>query len=107
MPQSEDDILQITKIERDLLQGAEQFQLLNFVLEQEKKNGINFEYPSGDGTVKVVNCAYGAGYLKEVVVVKERSVVLQFSLMGLLYLILPLLFQFCDTLEVAWEIKTE
>lgn len=37
LPQSEDDILQITKIERDLLQGAEQFQLLDFVLEQEKK----------------------------------------------------------------------
>lgn len=37
LPQSEDDILQITKIERDLLQGAKQFQLLNFVLEQEKK----------------------------------------------------------------------
>lgn len=30
---------------------------------------------------------------------KERSVVVQFSLMGLLYLILPLLLQFCNTLE--------
>lgn len=43
-------------------------------------------------------------HLKEVVVMKERSVVLQLSLMGLLYLILPLLFQFCDTLKATQEI---
>lgn len=46
----------------------------------------------------------GAGYLKEVVVVKERSIVLQLSLMGLLYLILPLLLQFCDTLKTTHKI---
>lgn len=49
----------------------------------------------------------GAEHLKEVVVVKERSVVLQLSLMGLLYLILPLLFQFCDTLKATQEIITQ
>lgn len=49
-------------------------------------------------------CVYGAGYLKEVVVVKERSVVLQLPLLGLLYLILPLLFQFCNTLKATREI---
>lgn len=43
------------------------------------------------------------GYLKEMVVMKERSVVVQFSLMGLLYLILPLLLQFCNTLDATWE----
>lgn len=61
----------------------------------------------GNGTLsgtKVVNCVCGAGHLKEVVVVKERSVVLQLSLMGLLYLILPLLFQFCDALKATQEI---
>lgn len=49
-------------------------------------------------------CVCGAGYLKEVVVVKERSVVLQLSLLGLLYLILPLLLQFCNTLKETHEI---
>lgn len=33
---------------------------------------------------------------------KERSVIVQFSLMGLLYLILPLLLQFCNTLKATW-----
>ena len=47
---------------------------------------------------------YGEGYLKEVVVVEERSVVLQFSLLGLLHLILPLLFQFRDTLKATEDI---
>lgn len=37
------------------------------------------------------------------VVVKERSVIVQFSLMGLLHLILPLLLQFCNTLKATWE----
>ncbi len=48
--------------------------------------------------------AHGAEYLKEVVVMKERSVVLQLSLMSLLYLILPLLLQFGDTLKATHEI---
>lgn len=47
---------------------------------------------------------YGAWYLKEVVVVKERSVVLQFSLLGLLCLILPFLLQFCYTLKATQKI---
>lgn len=34
---------------------------------------------------------------------KERSVIVQFSLMGLLHLILPLLLQFCNTLKATWE----
>lgn len=36
LPQSEDNIFQIAKIEWDLLQGAKQFQLLDFVLVQKK-----------------------------------------------------------------------
>lgn len=65
---------------------------------------------NGNGIIsraKVVHYVCGAEYLKEVVVVKERSVVFQLSLMGLLYLILPLLFQFCDTLKATQEIITE
>lgn len=64
---------------------------------------------NGNGIIsraKVVYYVCGAEYLKEVVVVKERSVVFQLSLMGLLYLILPLLFQFCDTLKATQEIIT-
>lgn len=44
-------------------------------------------------------------YLKEVVIVKERSVVLQFSLLGFFYLILPLLLQFCYTLKAQEIIR--
>lgn len=44
-----------------------------------------------------------AVYLKEVVVMKKWRVVLQFSLLGLLYLILPFLFQFCYTLKATQE----
>lgn len=44
-----------------------------------------------------------AVYLIEVVVMKKRCVVLQFSLLGLLYLILPFLFQFCYTLKATQE----
>lgn len=39
------------------------------------------------------------------VVMKERSIIVQFSLVGLLYLILPLLLQFCNTLKATWEKK--
>lgn len=44
-------------------------------------------------------------YLKEVVIVKERSVVFQLSLLGFFYLILPLLFQFCYTLKAQKIIR--
>lgn len=44
-------------------------------------------------------------YLKEVVIVKKRCVVLKFSLLGLFYLILPLLFQFCYTLKAQELIR--
>jgi hypothetical protein len=37
-------------------------------------------------------------YLKEVVVMEERSIVLQFSLLSFLHLVLPLLLQLCYTL---------
>lgn len=37
------------------------------------------------------------------VVVKERRVVLQLALVGLVHLILPLLLQFCNTLVVTVE----
>lgn len=53
---------------------------------------------------KLAKYVCGAEYLKKVVVVEERSVVLQLSLMGLLHLILPLLLQFCDTLEATQEV---
>lgn len=45
-------------------------------------------------------------YLKKMVVMKERCIVLQLPLMGLIHLILPLLFQFCNTLAITEEIHT-
>lgn len=53
----------------------------------------------------LVKCVYWAVYLKEVVIMKERSVVLQLSLLGFFYLILPLLFQFCYTLKTQEIIR--
>lgn len=45
-------------------------------------------------------------YLKKMVVMKEGCIVLQLPLMGLIHLILPLLFQFCNTLAITEEIHT-
>lgn len=37
---------------------------------------------------------------------KERCIVLQLPLMGLIHLILPLLFQFCNTLAITKQIHS-
>lgn len=47
---------------------------------------------------------YRAWYLKEVVVMEERSVILQLPLLSLFHLVLPLLFQFCYALKAAQRI---
>lgn len=48
--------------------------------------------------------SYGEStYLKKVVVMKERRVVLQLALMGLVHLVLPLLLQFRNTLAATVE----
>lgn len=67
-------------------------------------NKANGSYNDIISSGKLVKYVRGADYLKKVVVVEERSVVLQLSLMGLLHLILPLLFQFCDTLKATQEV---
>lgn len=45
-------------------------------------------------------------YLEKMVVMKERGIVLQLPLMRLIHLILPLLFQFGNTLAITVEIHT-
>lgn len=54
----------------------------------------------------ILNNIVNAIYLKKMVVMKERCIVVQLPLMRLIHLILPLLFQFGNTLAITEEIHT-